>query len=88
MVETHMPPSNCLDCGKVLDAATGITGGTPAAGCLSICIYCGAVTMYGDDLRLRPLTEVEIEDIQKDIETVKLLKRATSLIHFYKAARN
>lgn len=88
MVSQPMPPSNCLNCGKSLDAATGIHGGTPAAGCLSICIYCGAVTMYGADLRLRPMTEAEIKDLQKDVETVNLLKRATSLIHFYKAARN
>ena len=89
MTSTNMPPSKCLNCGKLLDAATCVQGKhAPDAGSLSICIDCGAVTIFGDDLRLRPLTEAEAKDVQSDTVTWHLLRRASALIHFYKAARN
>jgi hypothetical protein len=84
-----MPASDCLNCGRRLDGATGVgQNAHPDAGSLSVCLYRGAVTAYDDDLRLRPLTEEEVKDIQADKPTFELLQRATRLIHFYKAGRN
>jgi hypothetical protein len=87
-VSTRLPASNCLNCGKKLDGAEGVQGGEPGPGCLSICVYCGAVTIYGDDLHLRPLTEDEAAKLAQERDTMRLLRKATRLIHFYKAARN
>jgi hypothetical protein len=84
-----IPACDCLNCGRSLDAATGITGAeAPVPGSLSICVYCGAVTIFAGDLSLRPLDEAEAASLTGDVLTMQLLRRATSLIHFYKAARN
>ncbi len=88
MSGNRVRPTNCLGCGKALDGATGIGGGEPYPGCLSICVYYGAVTMFGDDMRLRPLTDAEIGEIRADRETWRLLARATRLIHFFQAGKN
>jgi hypothetical protein len=88
-VSHRAPKSSCLCCGEVLDAATGIHSfDSPSPGSLSVCLYCGAVTLYGDDLRLRPLTAAEVEELKADAETMATIRRATGLIHFLKAARN
>jgi hypothetical protein len=68
----RMPPSACLECGKLLDCAT-VTDGEdvePHPGAISICFSCGHIQAFGDDLRLRPLTDEEIIDIAGHPEIV------------------
>jgi len=58
--------SACLCCGKRLDAATGVTGKhKPSAGAATICLDCGHVMVFGEDLRLRNPSEEERADIEK-----------------------
>ena len=58
---------NCLDCGKNLDAASGInTDEPPDPGDISICFYCGHVMAYDEDFGFRPLTDEEERDIAGD----------------------
>jgi hypothetical protein len=62
-----MPMSACLDCGKELNGATAVDHrGAPASGSISICVYCGHLMAFGDDLRLRPLTDAEMIGIAGD----------------------
>jgi hypothetical protein len=61
-----MPPVRCLNCGYDCDRASGIVDQQapdqqrPEPGDFSLCINCGHLSAYADDLTLRPLTDAEI----------------------------
>jgi hypothetical protein len=63
-----VPESKCLSCGKVLDRATNMFDGgwRPSPGDYSICIACGHLMIFADDLRLRELTVMECVEIAGD----------------------
>jgi hypothetical protein len=60
----------------------------PRPGSLSICIYCGAVTIFDEELRLRALTATEVLEVTSDRAVMTMLYAASNAIHFFKAARN
>jgi len=47
-------PHTCPTCAKLLDAATAIDGegNSPRTGDLSVCLYCGEIIEFGDDMEL------------------------------------
>ena len=55
LANTHvMAPAACPECGKVMDRATGLTSDRkPEPGCVTGCIGCGAVLVFGEGLALR-----------------------------------
>jgi len=57
--ETHKMPKRCCPiCGAAHDAATNLDSGSiPKPGDLTICISCGYVMAFTDDLSFRKLTE-------------------------------
>jgi hypothetical protein len=58
------PTVRCPHCGKCLDHSTSIyTDAMPNAGDLSVCVDCGGFLTYGDDLRLRGLSEREFAEL-------------------------
>jgi hypothetical protein len=64
MRETRLPAVACLACGKIMDAATTLTGDHgPRSGDISLCLYCGHLAAFDAELRLRPLTDAEIVEI-------------------------
>jgi hypothetical protein len=61
--EAHrLPEQHCSSCGNKLNAATfvGPDDPPPRPGDASLCLYCGHLSVYGDDLILRPLTSAEM----------------------------
>ena len=59
-----VPEATCLNCGKAMDAAEATGGGrAPEPNDLSLCIYCGHLQAYGDDMKFRQLTGAEIVEI-------------------------
>jgi hypothetical protein len=88
-MSNKMKPSKCLNCGKVLDAATCTDReSAPTPGSLSVCAYCSAVSMFDENLKLRPLTEAEVEEIFADPELAALLYRSTRVVLLIKAAKH
>jgi hypothetical protein len=70
---TDIPVSRCLDCGKILDAATDAFGDEkPAPGDASICFHCGHIMAFADNLTLRPLTDEEIKQVAGDSKIIKV----------------
>ena len=62
-----MPTAPCPNCGKVLDAATNVSNdGQAEPGDISICLYCGHINAFADDLTLRNLTDAEMTMIAGD----------------------
>ncbi len=65
------PVQLCLSCGKTLDAAACIDSVNgeaiaPDPGTITVCIDCGHVMIFDDDLRLREPTDEEREQIASD----------------------
>ena len=59
--------SCCTSCGKKLDMATSVEGyAVPLPGDISICIKCGHIMAFGDDLMLRDLNDREAYDVAGD----------------------
>jgi len=83
------PESRCLRCGKKFAAATECsrTDG-PTPGSLLVCFHCGAVTVYDDDLRIRPFTEREAAELAADAELIAHLASIVRVVHIVKHARN
>jgi hypothetical protein len=84
----RLKPDRCLCCGTLIDAA--MLGRDPAEptmpkpGDVTICVYCGHIMAFGNDYRVRPLTDVEMYAVagdrniimaQRAIAEVKRLKR-------------
>lgn len=67
---TMVPPVECSKCGADLSAATSVGPGSvePEPGAASICGYCGNISMFNDDKKLRPPTGDERSQIESSHE--------------------
>jgi len=65
---TRLPEAECLRCRKKVDAASCIAddGAAPEPGDVTICIFCGYLMTFADDLSFRELTEEEILELPLD----------------------
>lgn len=63
-----VPTSKCTACGYVCDAATCPSNdtATPRPGDITVCIDCGHLMAFDDQLYLRDLTEDEMCEIAGD----------------------
>ena len=69
-----LPVSVCAGCGKPNDAATTTGEGKVKPGDISVCLYCGHVSVLGWDYKLRPMTDQEMYDIAGDPRILKVQK--------------
>lgn len=71
--------SPCINCGTPNDAATGATdiAAEPVPGDIMICLTCGHIAAYGDDMKIRELTEREQIEIagDKDVLLAQRMRR-------------
>lgn len=77
-----LPPSACPSCGHLMDAAMCISkpAGRPEPGDLSLCLKCGEILVYADQLKLRT---AELNDLMRlDKKRGRRLSRAQTLIRF------
>jgi hypothetical protein len=64
---TRIASLKCLDCGKDVDAATDPAGGAiPGPGDATICLYCGHIMIYTDQLTFRNPNDAEMYEIAGD----------------------
>jgi hypothetical protein len=73
MIDNRVPPCCCLNCGFELDAAfdTSLVERSPRPGDATICIICGHLMVFGNDLTLRELTDEEIKKFAGDPRIVR-----------------
>lgn len=63
----RMKPQLCLQCGALLDAASGMfENATPKAGDCSLCIHCGFAMVFTDELTFRKPTPDEASEIDNN----------------------
>lgn len=66
------PASSCPSCGTTVDASTSVAGDhAPSPGDVSICMYCGHLMAFADDLTLRPLTDKEMLECAGDMRILR-----------------
>ncbi|MBR0883889.1 hypothetical protein ACVMGC_000967 [Bradyrhizobium barranii subsp. barranii] len=73
--------SACTGCGKHLDGATVIDQkrAVPESGNITLCLYCGHLQAFADDLSLRELTDAEMHEVAGD-ERLIAVQRARALM--------
>ena len=88
MTEIHRTPAfRCPTCGEPLDAHGGHPGQdavAPAAGDLTVCIYCVAILRFGED-RLAVVTGDEL--LQEDPATRAAISASVRMIRDYNRFR-
>lgn len=61
------PNAVCLNCKEIVECATSVNSDCgPIPGAISICLYCGHVMAFTDNLSLRQLTDEEMYDVAGD----------------------
>jgi hypothetical protein len=75
-----LPPCPCPSCGKALDATSEAGGnGAPKPGDITLCIYCGHLMAFANDLTLRELTDGEMHAIAGDRRIIAIQKARKAL---------
>jgi hypothetical protein len=63
----RIPVAKCLQCDTKFESVSGIGGDmTPAVGAFTICAECGFVTVFDQNMHLRPVSELEARRLSKD----------------------
>lgn len=63
----HISASRCLHCSRLLDGATCVgDDDNPNPGDVTVCIYCGHIMAFANDLTLRELSKEEAIDVAGD----------------------
>ena len=77
----RIDPSPCPKCGVQHDAATASDGSGigPVKGDLSICVDCGSINVFDDDLKLVTITEEQLSEGYDD-ETLAEIRRVSSMV--------
>lgn len=65
-VDHRMPKCACLECGYEADMSSSLDNGPPRPGDVTICIKCGHLMAFADDLTFRPLSDSEIHTVAGD----------------------
>ena len=86
---TKMGKDTCPCCGTMLDAATAIKEEdeehAPKPKDLTICVECGEILYYSEDMKLEKFPEILFNEMDK--ETQLILNRAKILINARKAKK-
>jgi hypothetical protein len=61
---TDLPKDYCLGCKCLLEVATDIVGDeAPESGDITICLYCGHIMAFDEQLKVRELTSQEMHKV-------------------------
>ena len=71
-------PTRCLHCHALLDRATGES--QPQPGDLSVCITCGNLMIFTEDMSLREPTAQELRAVMANEEIADLINSVRSFI--------
>jgi hypothetical protein len=71
----RMPENYCISCGKPMTGASGVDWDErPTPGDFAVCLYCGRLSAYAEDLTLRALTDDELLEIIDDDRIIAMQK--------------
>lgn len=77
----RLPPEHCTECNQLLDAASfiGDERVKPRPGDISLCIRCGHMTAFKDDMRRRELSDEEMHEMAGNAALLKLQRARAKL---------
>lgn len=77
-------PQHTCKCGKKMDRASGITGDRgPKSGDISVCLRCGNINIFNEDLTLRDLTMDELLELKSQPENWDTVQAARTYIFIH-----
>jgi hypothetical protein len=82
----QIPECRCLSCGRPMDALGTPDGAEakPAPGDIAVCLRCGAVMKLDENLKLRGMTEAEMDELVADQAWMDEVAQLVGAIHFLK----
>lgn len=82
MARIRTDPFQCTVCGKINDAFGSLNcDATPEPGSITICIQCGTISVFEQDLSLRNATEKDLLEIKKNApDTYTLILQSQEFI--------
>jgi hypothetical protein len=83
MQDTRMKLQKCPNCLYEMDCSTGLRkeDSNPEPGSISICLKCGALCEFDQDMNLVPLTKDQLEEIKRtDPDAWRIIAASQSLI--------
>jgi hypothetical protein len=88
MEHTYLENSTCVTCKADLNAAThGVQGYTPRPGDFSFCFYCAEFMVFDEELKLRKVSEEEINSLsEEETEYYKYIRK--NLLRFIAESRD
>lgn len=72
MKTTAIPTGHCLACGAKMECATHIGAATPDPGDVTLCLWCGHIMVFGDDLTVHNPTDEEMQRIAGSRDVIAL----------------
>jgi hypothetical protein len=79
--ETVTPESRCLYCHHRFDRCTSVEDNKKTKpGDLTLCISCSCVMAFDSDMRVRPMTPEELDDLRSDRRMLEIVERTTRAI--------
>lgn len=71
--EFRTPMTVCWHCDHALDAVSNMPGqeAEPHSGAVSLCLYCGAVAIFGPEWLLYPPSKEQLEELEKDKDFIE-----------------
>jgi hypothetical protein len=75
-------PNHCLNCGKLCDGATAVGEAgivRPEPDSITICLYCGHLMVFDDEMRFRELTDAEYHEVADDPRIVAINKARVAM---------
>lgn len=91
-IEERMPGNKCPHCGRSATGGTSAAIGKapptkPKPGDFALCLYCGALNRYGEDLALRPTVEAERQELMRDPRLREILPVMEKLAAKYRRGK-
>jgi hypothetical protein len=60
----RVPKDNCINCGKTLDSVQGLHGVPARPGDVTICIRCGMIMAFTEEMKLGPIEKKRLQEIK------------------------
>ena len=74
MKDHQIIESSCPSCGEAMTGAAGVeSDDAPTPGDISVCLYCRALLVFGNDLKLRMPTDAELIEMAGNKQMIAIV---------------
>lgn len=81
MITKDLPDTKCFKCGWEMNAASSVgQDAVPSSGDVSLCIECGAINIFADDMTLRAPTDTEALEVEENPQQMILVRQVRNAL--------